>query len=442
MTYEEKVEQAILNDLLRCNPCADLTDPMYIPVTDTDKIRYYEKHLPLVSYVRDQAVNFIFSNGLTTGEDESNDRLQTWLFSANRNGITNYDVLKDAVANALWEGECGIREYEGSLYMVKRGYYAVLTRIADGIEFIVGYLIKEDGKEINRDTIQLKKDYDSIAEIYERFAENKLILLDTTNFVNLRNSTAHLHGDPPPLRDEERLRLLLSEYQHLNHDLDFDGPGRILLHVNNGITASELAPTSEIVNQSQGAVTARNNEALGEAKRLATEIKNSGSDAVVVVSGAFDQKVTHLPRVTKSTDDFFREWIRNEGVILAQDIGISPSLIELGDISGNVSMEKIVDNAIENTIIPLRENFSSQASDMISRIAGVPKVYFDKYKLSQVEDINNVRQKVTTMIRDLANAQKNAPSPDKEELSHMLVEYLEESLRDAEGNIADLKDRR
>ena len=442
MTYEERAEQAILNDILRCNPCTDITQPIYIPEGDTERIRYYEKHLPLVAYVRDQAVNFIFSNGLTTGEEESNERLQNWLFKKNRNGVTNYDVFKDAVGNALWEGECGIREYEGDLYMVKRGFYAILTQVADGIEFVVGYLIREDGKEINKDTIKLKKDYQTISEIYERFADNKLILLDSSNFTNLRNSTAYLHGDPPPLRDEERLRLLLSEYQHLNHDLDYDGPGRILLHVDNGITATELAPTSEIVNQSQGAVTARNDEAVLEAKRLAKEIKGSGPDAVVVVSGAFRDKVTHLPRVTKSTDDFFREWIRNEGIILAQDIGISPSLIELGDISGNVSMEKIVDNAIENTIIPIRENFSSQTSDMFSRIAEVPKVYFDKYKLSQVEDINNVRQKVTTMIRDLANAQKNAPSEDKEVVSSMLVEYLAESLRDSEGNIADLKDRR
>lgn len=442
MTYEEKAEQAILNDILRCNPCADITDPMYMPITDTDKIRYYEKHLPLVSYVRDQAVNFIFSNGLTTGEEESNNVLQNWLYTKNLNGITNYDIFKDSVANALWEGECGIRAYEGNLYMVKRGYFAVLTRIADGIEFVVGYLIREDGKEIDKDTILLKKDYESISEIFERFAENKLILLNSENFVNLRNSTAHLHGDPPALRDQERLRLLLSEYQHLNHDLDFDGPGRILLHVDDGVVTTELAPTSEIVNQSQGAITSRNEEALREGKRLARDIKNSSSDAVIVVSGAFRDKVTHLPRVTKSTDDFFREWIRNEGVILAQDIGISPSLIELGDISGNVSMEKIVDNAIENTVIPLRENYSSQASDMFSRIAGVPKVYFDKYKLSQIADINNDRHTVTTMIRDLANAQKNAPSEDKEQLSHMLVEYLAESLKDSAGNIADLKDKR
>ena len=438
---EETIKQAILDDMMACNPCADAGTFKMKHLDGLDKIQYYEKHLPGVVYVRDQAVNFIFSNGLTTGEDDSKAVLQNWLFRKNLNGVTNYAVLKGAVGNALWEGECGIREYDGNLYMVKRGHYAILTQIVEGIETVVGYLIRQDGKVI-RETIQLKKDYESIREIYERFAENKLILLDSSNFVNLRNSTAYLHGDSPALRDEERLSLLLAEYQHLNHDLNFDGPGRILLHVDDKIVTDEEASSSQLVNQSGGALRNRNDKALREVKRIAGEIKASGSDAVIAVSNAFDKDVTHLPRVTKSTDDFFREWIRNEGVILAQDIGISPSLIELGDISGNVSMEKIIDNAIENTVIPIRENFSSQFSEMISRIAGVPKVYFDKYKLSQVEDINNVRQKVTTMIRDLANAQKNAPSTDKEQVSKMLTEYLANSLEDSAGNITDLKDRR
>lgn len=438
---EELAKQAILDDMLECNRCSDINGYVPLNMTGLEKINYLKKNLPGVVYVRDQAVNFIFSSGLTTGVEETNESLQNWLYSKNLNGETNYSVLENAVGNALWDGACGVREYEGNLYCVKRGYYAVLTQMIDGIEIVVGYLIRQDGKEI-RERIKLKKDYESIADIYERFAENKLILLDDTNFTNLRNSTDDIFGDSPALRDKQRLKLLLSEYLHLNHDIDFDGPGRLVLYADDEITTDDDASSTQLLNQSGGAQRMRNDKALREGKRIATEIKNSSSDAVIVLSNAFKDDITHLPRVTKSTDDFFREWIRNEGVILAQDIGISPSLIELGDISGNVSMEKIIDNAIENTIIPIREKFAAQFSDMISRIVGVAKVYFDKYKLSQIEDINNVRQKVTTMIRDVANANKNSPSADKERLSEMLVEYLEKSLEDSEGNIADLKDSR
>ena len=175
---------------------------------------------------------------------------------------------------------------------------------------------------------------------------------------------------------------------------------------------------------------------------MSKQIKESSSDAVITLSNAFDKDITHLPRVTKSTDDFFREWIRNEGTIIAQDIGISPALLELGDISGNVSMEKIIDNAVTNTIIPMRENYASQFGDVVAQIAKVPKVYFDDYKLAQVENVNDVRQKVANMIRDISVAQKNAPSSDKDQLSAMLVDYLENSLTDEAGRIAELNDKR
>lgn len=438
---EELIKQAIIDDVLACGGCNDAGSFWHKPMDDYEKIEYFKRALPGVLYVRDQAVNFIFSNGLTTGEQESNDRLQRWLYTKNINGVTNYSVLQDAIGRSLLDGECGLREFEGNIYAIPRKHFATLTQRRSGIEQVVGYLIREDGKEF-REQIELKKDYDSIADIRRRFTDNRLIFLDSENFVNIRNTTAELHGDSPLLKDELRLQLLVSEYEHLNYDLDFDGPGRIVLHVDDGITDGDDVSSTQLISQSGGAQERRNSKALQEASRIASQIKKSGSDAVITLSNAFDKEITHLPRVTKSTDVFFREWIRNEGVILAQDIGISPSLVELGDISGNVSMEKIIDNAIENTIIPKREIYSAQFSDMISRIVEVPKVYFDKYKLSQIEDINNVRQKVSTMILNLSAAQKNAPSQDKDQLSAMLVEYLANSLEDAEGNIAELKDRR
>lgn len=437
----EQAEQVILDDVLNCNQCSDIGNMPKRNLTGIDKIDYMKKNLPALDYVKNQTVYYIFSNGITTGEVESNNRLQAWLYQKNLNGVPNYLILQSAIGNAAVDGCCGIRVYEGNLYEVKRGYYANLTQRIDGIERVIGFLVRSDGKRF-REHIELKKDYDSLAEIRERFNEDRLILLDSSNFVSLRNDTSSLFGDCPLERDELRLNLLISEYEHLNYDIDFDGPGRIVLHVDDGIVTDDDASSSQLVNQSGGAQERRNNKAILEAQRVSKQIKNSSSDAVIALSNAFDKEITHLPRVTKSTDDFFREWLRNEGTIIAQDIGISPALVELGDISGNVSMEKIIDNAVTNTIIPMRENYASQFSDIVASIVDVPKVYFDKYKLSQVENINNVRQKVANMIRDISVAQKNAPSTDKEQLSAMLVDYLENSLTDAEGNIAELNDKR
>ncbi len=437
----EMVEQVILDDILQCGGCTDIGGLDRKKKTGLDKITYLKKNLPLLDYVVDETVYYIFSNGLTTGDTESSNKLNEWLDRKNVNGVPNRLILKAAVRNALVDGCCGLRAYKGDIYVIPRGYYATLTQRIDGIEQVVGFLTRQDGK-IFRDKIELRKDYQTIEEIYERFQRDKLIFLDKSEFTSIRNDTSELFGDSPLLRDEQRLNLLLSEYEHLNYDLDFDGPGRFILHVKDGITTDDDAASSQLVNQSAGAQENRNGKALAEAERIALQIKKSSSDAVIALSNAFDKDITHLPRVTKSTDDFFREWIRNEGTIIAQDVGISPSLLELGDISGNVSMEKIIDNAVTNTIIPMRENYAPQFSDMISNLAKVPKVKFDDYKLAQVENVNDVRQKVANMIRDVSVAQKNAPSNDKEELSAMLTDYLKNSLTDEAGRIAELNDKR
>lgn len=437
----EIAEQAIIDDIIACGGCCDLGGLKNKRRTGLERIEYLKKNLPLLDYVLNQTVYYIFSNGLTTGDTESSNRLNDWLDKKNINGIPNLLTLKAGIKGALVDGCCGLRVYENDLYVVERGYYATLTQRIDGIEQVIGYLIRSDGK-LFRDKVELKKDYQSISEIQERFQENKLILLDNSNFISLRNDPSSLFGDSPLLRDELRLSLLVSEYEHLNYDIDFDGPGRIVLHVSDGITTTDDASSSQLINQSGGAQTRRNDKALAEAQRISKEIKNSSSDAVITLSNAFDKDITHLPRVTKSTDDFFREWIRNEGTIIAQDIGISPALLELGDISGNVSMEKIIDNAVTNTIIPMRENYASQFGDVVASLAKVPDVYFDDYKLAQVENVNEVRQKVANMIRDISVAQKNAPSADKEQLSAMLVDYLENSLTDEAGRIAELNDKR
>lgn len=437
----EVAEQVILEDILQCGGCTDIGGLKKKRMTGLEKINYLKRNLPLLDYVLDEAVYYIFSNGLTTGDTESSNRLNDWLDKKNINGVPNRLILKAAVRNALADGCCGLRAYEGDVYIIHRGYYATLTQRIDGIEQVVGFLTRQDGKYF-RDKIELKRDYQTIEEINERFNRDKLIFLDKTEFVSIRNDTSELFGDSPLLRDEQRLGLLLSEYEHLNYDLDFDGPGRFILHVKDGIVTDDDASSTQLVNQSGGAQDRRTSKALAEANRIALQIKQSSSDAVIALSNAFDKDITHLPRVTKSTDDFFREWIRNEGTIIAQDIGISPSLLELGDISGNVSMEKIIDNAVTNTIIPMRENYAPQFSDMVSRLANVPNVKFDDYKLAQVENVNDVRQKVANMIRDVSVAQKNAPSGDKEELSAMLTDYLMNSLTDEAGRIAELNDKR
>ena len=92
-------------------------------------------------------------------------------------------------------------------------------------------------------------------------------------------------------------------------------------------------------------------------------------------------------------------------MVLAQDFGMAPSLLELGGVSGNVSMTSIIDTAMVNTIVPLREKYSEQFSSFISGKIGCEKIYFDKYDMKQNEDENTMRTKIVN-IMSLLNAMR------------------------------------
>ena len=121
-------------------------------------------------------------------------------------------------------------------------------------------------------------------------------------------------------------------------------------------------------------------------------------------------------------------------------MGMSPTLLEVGHISGNVSVEKIIDNGMLNTIIPMRENYAVQFSDLISNALDFPKVYFNKYDLQQVEDENIVRHKVAEIIRNLSVAYKNSGYEDKVVLKAIedFTSYLNNSIYTDRGDLIHL----
>ena len=65
---------------------------------------------------------------------------------------------------------------------------------------------------------------------------------------------------------------------------------------------------------------------------------------------------------------------------------MSPSLLELGNVSGNVSMTSIIDLAMTNSIVPLRERYAQQFSLFIANHLGVEKVYFNMLNSMKGED--------------------------------------------------------
>ena len=236
--------------------------------------------------------------------------------------------------------------------------------------------------------------------------EQDLILLDTNEFMVIRNDTSLPYGHSPLLADEARLDLLTAVYERLNYDIRYDGPGRIIIRPKDGLAGGDDANDVSTANVLQGALAGQQKTKemyLKEAKRVANQIKKSSSDSVIVLSNAFDKDIDHLERVTKATEFF--TWIKNDTLVLAQDFGMAPSLLELGGVSGNVSMTSIIDTAMVNTIVPLREKYSEQFSSFISGKIGCEKIYCDKYDMKQNEDENTMRTKIVN-IMSLLNAMR------------------------------------
>lgn len=436
---EEKITEEILNNWLECNAVCDLgVKPLHDRSSYNSDIEYYIDNLPGLNYVKEQMVNYLFSNNLTTGSINEDVILDNFMYKQNKMLTPNLSVLRDAVSTAIIYGSAGIRAYEGDLYLYMPGTYKALVRREDGVKRIVAYVVNEKHEQIH----DVRLDYDlgdpesvSYYDIVEHLREQGLILLDTSEFLNLRNDTAYTYGDCKLLKDRLRVELLVEVYKRLNYDIKYDGPGRIIIRPKEGYATgdeNEISTTS-VLNQSMQASKQRMEALKAEVKRVATEIKKSSSDSVIALSNAFGSDITHLERVTKATE--FLTWTqKQEGVIIAQVLGMSPSLLELGGISGNVSMEKIIDNAMVNSIVPLRERYATQFSAFLAENLGITKVYFNKYEMQQAEDPNTMRTKIVNIMTLL----NSIDTPKTKQLVEDFADMLSKNIHNENDQLIEL----
>lgn len=412
LKYEElndeerrKIDE-ILESMLECNSCNDIGSlPRKKWGDGLEKVDEYMRVLPGADYVLTQTLNYIFSNGLTTGKIKEDEVLDKFLYKKNNEQALNKDVLRNSIGMAITHGACGLRWLNGDIYQYKWGTYRVLTIKRNGIKQVLGYLIRKDGERVPPLKFDFDK-YEDYADFLRELDMNKLILLDTNEFMVIRNDTSLTYGHSPLLRDEARLDLLTAVYERLNYDIRYDGPGRIIIRPKDGLAGGDENNDVSTANVLQGALAGQQKnkeQILAEAKRVANQIKNSSSDSVIVLSNAFDKDIDHLERVTKATEFF--TWIKNDTLLLAQDFGMPPSLLELGGVSGNVSMTSIIRTAVLNGIVPLRQKYAEQFSGFIGSRLGVEKVFFNNYDLDEAEDPNTMRTKIVNIL-SLLNAMR------------------------------------
>ena len=436
-----RVQKAkMLNSMIGCSSCTDIGQQSIPKIeNDDEKHDWQIRNLPTFRYIMNQAINHIFSNGLTTGDEEQDEKiLKPFLYAQNRLGVTNYNVLREAVHQAFETGKSGVRwlDLENGIINVQGKNYACLLKENEefyGFKDVIAYMVSIDDERMSdKDIKNIKfdmKTFESQGYIIDK--DLKIIILSKNEFLNLRNDTTKNDGESPLNYDLQRTELIASTYRRLNHDLNYDGPGRIIVRMNDGyiVGGENEVSTGEILNATTASAEARRTEIKTEVEEMGKQLKSSSSDSVIVMSNMFDKNIEHLPKVTKATEYF--AWLENEGVMIAQMLGLSPALFSLGRISGNISMEKIIDNAMLNGIIPLRELFAVQISAFLAEKLGVEKIYFNKYEMKQVKDENDVRTKIVNMIDKLRRSGDNG-------LADKLVAILESDLDAGNGELKKL----
>ena len=437
---DRRVLDEIVENWTKCNQVCDVAVPKKRRDYGLEKVDEYMRVLPGADYVLTQTLNYIFSNGLTTGSINEDVELDKFLYRKNGKGTTNLHELRDTIGMAITHGASGLRWLDGNVYQYKWGEYRALTMLRNGIRMTVGYLIHKKGEKVP----PVKFDFDKYTE-YEDFIrdldDRDLILLDTNEFMTIRNDTSLTYGHSPLLRDQARLDLLTAVYERLNYDIRYDGPGRIIIRPKDGFRSGDAndISTTAVISEAIKQQDKENKAVLAEARRVAKQLQGSSSDSVIVLSNAFDDKIEHLERVTKATEFF--TWIKNDTLLLAQDFGMSPSLLELGNVSGNVSMTSIIDLAMLNSIVPLRERYAVQFSSFLAQHLKVTKVYFNLYEMAQQEDENTMRTKIVN-IMSLLNAmhdENDQIRPNALRLFDDFAQMLSENVHNENNQLEELK---
>lgn len=412
----------VIEDWIKCNEVCDLAMPKRRKKEGLEKADRYMEILPGAEYVLTQTLNYIFSNGITTGSINEDERLNDFLYRKNARENLNLAELRSSIGMAITHGASGIRWLDGNIYQYKWGTYRVLTYLEDGIEKVLGYVVSKKEEKVPYFDFE-KDEFFEYEDFVRRLDDSGLMLLTTDEFMVIRNDTSLPYGYSPLLKDEARLDLMTAVYERLNYDIRYDGPGRIIIRPKDGYAESgEEVSTATVMKDGLETEVDRVKKIKGEVKRVAQELKDSSSDSVVVLSNAFDKDIVHLPRVTKATE--FLEWLENDTAILAQDMGMAPSLLELGHISGNVSMNSILDNSMLNSIVPLRERYATQFSSFLANHLDVGKIYFNLYEMQQAEDVNSVRTKWVNMMAQL-NAMTDADGVIRPEAAELFKDYSE-----------------
>lgn len=364
--------------------------------------------LPDVDYILDNIVNYMFTNSLTTDNFEKDEKLKNYLYSLNFNGQRNYDVLKQVAKGYRKYGYYGILNTgEGLVGVHPKDILACVIDYPKKpvLRQTLTYLIKNtnvfttpfDQKTGNNRPVN---DYsaDDIKKILEdpKKYEKEILVVTDKEFSCVRIDTSQVFCVSPLLKDRKRVELILNVLNRMNYDISRNGIGTIALQakdtleeqIEESVEQGTSFSSGELLDMGRTAKQERNKKIIEDMNAFAEKLSETEFNDAIVYSGNF-QNLEQLERDTKATD-FLEYLAQYVPAIICRMFGVPARLFDSDKTVSNIGTHSIIDNAMKNTIIPMRDHFIGQIVHILQNAIGLDEyIKFDSYEFTNSYNYNN-----------------------------------------------------
>ena len=364
--------------------------------------------LPDVDYILDNIVNYMFTNYLTTEDFDKDKELREYLYGLNFNGQRNYDVLKQVAKGYRKYGYYGLLNTgEGLVGVHPKDILACVIDYPKKpvLRQTLTYLIKNtnvfvtpfDRKTGNNRPVT---DYsaDDIQKILENPEEykNEVLVVTDKEFACVRIDTSQVFCMSPLLKDRKRVELILNILNRMNYDISRNGIGTIALQakdtleeqIEESVEQGTSFSSGELLDMGRTAKGERTKKIIEDMNAFAEKLSETEFNDAIVYSGNF-QNLEQLERDTKATDflDYLSQYVP---AIICQMFGVPARLFDLNKTVSNIGTYSIIDNAMKNTIIPMRDHFLGQVIHILQNATNLSEhIKFDSYEFTNNYNYNN-----------------------------------------------------
>nr|DAE81745.1 MAG TPA: HK97 Family Phage Portal Protein [Caudoviricetes sp.] len=364
--------------------------------------------LPDVDYILDNIVNYMFTNYLTTENFDKDKQLRDYLYSLNFNGQRNYDVLKQVAKGYRKYGYYGLLNTgEGLVGIHPKDILACVIDYPKKpvLRQTLTYLIKNTNTFItpfDRKTGNNRPVTDYSAEDIQKILENpeeyknEVLIVTDKEFACVRIDTSQVFCVSPLLKDRKRVELILNILNRMNYDISRNGIGTIALQakdtleeqIEESVEQGTSFSSGELLDMGRTAKGERTKKIIEDMNAFAEKLSETEFNDAIVYSGNF-QNLEQLERDTKATDflDYLSQYVP---AIICQMFGVPARLFDLNKTVSNIGTYSIIDNAMKNTIIPMRDHFIGQVVHILQNASGLSEhIKFDSYEFTNNYNYNN-----------------------------------------------------